>query len=656
MVCGWIGLLVSAGSAGVYGEEPGQGKELLTLSLEQLLEVEVISVAKKSQTIAESPAAITVITRQDIRRSGATHIGELLRLVPGLDVARMNSYDWQISARGNFNGVYPNKLLVLVDGRSVYNLQVSTVFWDVVDLPLADIDRIEVIRGPGGTLWGANAVNGVINIITKSAGETQGGLVDLTGGTHLHQASLRYGGKLGSGTYRTYFKTTHTDNFERGTHPDSRHLNLAGFRFDNEAEAAATRFSLQGQAFVSDAHDTDWETLAAEFARVRGGHVLGKWQRDSGDGSEWMVQAYYDHSWRERASYGVLNQIADLEIQHGLSLGTRHELIWGGGFRYLYSSIPSTSVLLRDPLIREDRLFSAMLQDEIELRPEQLYLILGTKFEHNNYTGFEYQPNLRLRWSPRPGLSLWGALSRAVRTPAQTSTDILADIEVAPAQNPMYPIPLVIALRGNSDIDSEQATVWEMGARGSAGEGTTWDLALFYADYSDVIVRSDRFHTDSANHRLVLFGNYLNGMEVETYGAEVSLDWQCEAWRARLGYSLLEIHSSLSPGVESNFANIESETPARQLFLHAGYTPTPSWDIGFWTRAVSGLGSEAVPTVPAYIMSDLRIARRVRPGLELAFKATNLFDPYHPEYSFSSFYPHVNEIPRGIHVQLRWDL
>ncbi len=653
----WPAFLLSASAFSLAAPATTQLdiNDLLTLSLTELMDVEVTSVGKKSKKIAESAAAVFVISQDDIHRAGVRSVAEALRLAPGLQVDRYSAHSWRISSRGSFNGVYDNKLLVLVDGRSVYNLQLSSTFWDSMDMLLENIERIEVIRGPGGTLWGANAVNGIVNIITKRAQDTQGNLLNAGSGSEDRAfGGLRHGGQLGRETYyRVYGKSAYHAGLEPTRGNDAWHSSQGGFRLDG-GQNTDTRWTVHGDMYQFRENDVSWQTLVPAQATVRGGNLVGLWERSYGEDATLTLQTYYDDQTRHTPNFGVTNRVLDFELQHHWRFRPGHELLWGLGWRWLYSSVPEYSPFNRDPALRRDQLFSAFIQDDLCLVPQTLRLTLGSKFEHDDYTGFNFQPNLRLLWLPRERLTAWAAVSRAVRTPSQMSYEVKAELAIPTVENPFYPIPMHVRLLGNKKIEPETVTAWELGARGEWVGGWSWDITGFYNVYDKLIVRTEMPLVDFNQPWLVLLSNNLNEMEGETYGAEMALDWRRDKWRASLAYTWLKMQMRLYPGTRSASDDIESETAPHRVSLRVGTDLNPRWSLDAWLRYARHMGSSAIGIVPAHTEFDLRLAWHPAKDVEIALTGQNLFDPAHQEYNPDTFNKLVNAIPRGAYLQVRW--
>lgn len=422
-------------------------EDIFTLGILDLMNTKVTTVSRKPQQLANAAAAIHVITQEDIRRSGATSIPEVLRLAPGVQVARIDANKWAISIRG-FNGRFATKLLVLMDGRSVYSPLFSGVFWDLQDTVLADIERIEVIRGPGAALWGANAVNGVINIITKSSAETIGGHVNFGGGTEERSfATARYGMSLSEATnLRVYGKYVDRDaqaDAAGNRAHDNWHTTRGGFRLDSQ-DRDGDLLTFQGDyldgkrgetAQISQlptpldpavSHSVNLENP------VSGGNLLARWQRNLSATSSFSGQLYYDHATLNAFNTRAKTDTFDLDFQHRFACGSKQDIVWGLGFRFGHDEIDNSFTINFLPAERDSQLYSAFVHDEIALVPEYLSLILGSRFEHNRYSGFEIQPNGRLLWTPDPHHTVWASVSRAVRTPSRGEQDILYRQSVIP--------------------------------------------------------------------------------------------------------------------------------------------------------------------------------------------------------------------------------
>ncbi len=665
---GWL-LVILCCRAGEAAQSPPASEpqvDLTELSLEELMDVEVTSVSKRAEPISAAAAAVFVITQEDLRRSGATSIPEALRMVPGVEVARIDASKWAISARG-FNGRFANKLLVLIDGRSVYTPLFSGVFWDVQDTLLEDVDRIEVIRGPGATLWGANAVNGVINIITRSARETQGGLLAAGGGTEEQGfAALRYGGALGeSSSYRVYGKVFDRGSGERltgGAGADDWSMRRAGFRLDSKL-AGGSDWMVEGDLYEGEAGETlTLQSLQAPVPRtvdgeeeVAGGYLLSRWQRALSDTSDLKVQLYYDRTERLAPLIDEERDTFDVELQHGFAPGFRHRLLWGLGYRRTADDIQGMAILSLFPARRTDDLASGFLQDEITLRPDRLWLTLGSKLEHNDYTGFEVQPNLRAVWTPRQHHTLWGAVSRAVRTPSRAEHDLRLDAQViGPGQVFPGAPPAVVTSFGNPDYRSEELIAWELGYRVGLSPGLFFDLATFYNDYDRL--RSTRtgqpFLEVTPTPHLVIPVRIGNDLEGETYGAELAADWRIsKRWRWSAAYSLLVIQLQVPPGGNASALGAEGQSPRHQLFLRSSVDLAREVELDVSLRHVDELPSLEVDR---YTTLDLRLGWRPRPDLELSLVGQNLLEGSHVEAAPEVIPTHPTAVERGVYGKVEW--
>ncbi len=660
-----VGMPLYAGSA---PEEPSI--DLNELSLEELKQVMIVSVSKKPEKLSEAAAAISVITAEDIRRSTAITIPDLLRGVPGLQVGQINANTWAVGSRG-FNHRYANKLLVLIDGRSVYTPMFSGVYWHVQDMLLEDIERIEVIRGPGATLWGANAVNGVINIITKHTADTQGGL--LTAGTGNEEqgfGGFRYGFRLGRKAYgRAYLKYSKRDDFRDAY---SRHGEddwdtlKGGFRFDWEGPGQDV-FTFQGDIYNGDAGERMGRLAAlSEYLDITrydqdfsGGNLLFRWQHTFSDTADTTLQVYYDRtrmhnsfSIGPRSRYTERFDTFDIDFQHRFQLGTRHALVWGVGCRIVRDHFSDTNspIFTFDPGSRTNRLFSAFFQDDITLIPGRLRLVLGTKVEHNDYTGFEVQPSARLLWKLGDRQVIWAAVSRAVRTPSRYEHDSQSmSIGVVPLG-----LPTLLSVEGNRHVDSENLRACELGYRLQVTPALFLDLALFYNVYSDFrSVEPGRFFFASRPQpaHFVFALDVDNGLDARTYGLEVSVDWDPKPWlRLQAAYTYLDIEMHNDRNTFYAFGNPpEDSNPHNQFSLNASVDLrwNLEWDIGL--RYVDDLGD----FVDSYLEMDMRLAWSPVRDFEIALIGRNLFDDHHPEFVVSR--PGgFGEVERSIFGKILW--
>ena len=620
---------------------------LKQLSIEELMNLDVTSVSKQAEPYGRAPAAIQVITQDEIRRSGASSIPEALRLADNLDVAQQNSHDWSISARG-FNTALANKLLVLVDGRTVYTPLFSGVFWNVQDYLLQDLDRIEVISGPGGTLWGANAVNGVINISSKSARDTQGLYLEAGGGGPELKGftGVRYGGTLGSDVYfRAYGKY-----FDRGNEKyadgndasDSWSMRQGGFRIDSYASPGNV-LTVQGDLYGSDVN-----VAAGGEGRTSGGNVLGRWSHVISDDSNTSLQVYYD---RTHLVDPITNQFGtaeiltddldtyDLDFQHHFRLNERNRIAWGLGYRFTHDVVDPAQNLAFVPPTLNRNLYSGFMQDEVMLN-KNLFLTLGTKLEHNDYTGFEWEPSGRLQWNIDADQMLWSAVSRAVRTPSRVDRDIRDP-------NPSTPI-----LAGESGYKSETLIAYELGYRAHLGSRTSASLSTFYNDYDNV-----RSLSYTPNTIVPLF--FANNLAGDTYGAELSMDYQIiDQWRLHGGYDLLRERIHVKSGqYDYNNALNETEDPQQQFSLRSTLDFPRHIELDGGLRWVDKLiaNNNSVPaTVPSYFELDVHLGWRPTPKLEFAVVGQNLLHARHPEYGVVNALPYREDIQRSVYGKVSY--
>ncbi|HTV95214.1 MAG TPA: TonB-dependent receptor [Steroidobacteraceae bacterium] len=652
------------------GADAVSTSSLKSLSVEDLMNIEVTSVSKQPEALRQAASAIQVITSEDIRRSGATTLPEALRLADNLEVAQENAHDWAISARG-FNANLANKLLVLIDGRAVYSPLYGGVLWNVQDYLLEDIDRIEVISGPGGTLWGANAVNGVINIITKSAKDSQGLYAQAAGGNQVEDlAGVRDGAELARNVYlRVYGK--YIDQGDEVTQSgaraeDSWHVGRGGFRMDAQP-APSEDLTLQG-----DVYNGSEDYGAIGDAALSGGNVLGRWTHAAADSSSMSLQAYYDYTYLAQpfaasapapyytgfpaASLTDVLDTADVDFQHHLPLGERHQVIWGLGYRATHEVDEDASVVRFSPPVLDQALYSGFLQDEIMLAPS-VHLILGSKLEHNDYTGWEVEPNTRLRWDLDGRQMLWGAVSRAVRTPSRYDRDLEVPSGLVDAPAP-YQFPTYY-LKGNPDFVSETLIAYETGYRAELTSSLSGSVSLFYNDYNDL--RSTSATATTAYYVFPYPIIFENNLEGETHGLELSATYQLlDWWRLRGGYDLLREDIHVKPGeVDATGAANETADPQQQVALRSSMDLPRAVQLDAALRWVDQLridngptGGPVVGIVPSYFELDSRLAWRVTRRIELSIVGQNLLHPYHVEYGFPS--PSREAIERSVFGKITW--
>ena len=589
-----------------------EGGSLADYSLEQLADVVVTSVARQETRLSEAPASVFVISGAEIRRSGATSLPEALRLAPNLQVARADAHDYAISARG-FGSTLANKLLVLIDGRSVYSPLFSGVFWDTHDVVMADIERIEVISGPGATIWGANAVNGVINIITRSARDTQGNRLVVRGGAEGASGSVRHGGELGNGGhYRAYAKLVRHDDIGREDGSVSGtgwRRQQAGFRADWDGEGRSTTVS-------GDVYDGKLDEIGGQDTRLDGANLVARSLRTLADGSTLRLQAYLDHTRREQTLGAQRLETLDLEAQHNLRAGERHSLAWGGGYRISRDRIRSSpwlSMLDENKTLRWANLF---VQDEIALTGT-LRATAGIKAEHNVYTGVEWLPSARLAWQAGPNALAWAALSRTVRAPSRIDRDLRLAAGAAPGGVPRY------FVEGGPGFESETARVVELGYRAQPAPAISYSATLFHSEY-------DRLRTLELRPRMpAQFENHAKG---RVSGLETWASWQVlRGWRLSGGavFQDVRIRTDEASRDWSRLLGMASNDPKHYWSLRSAHELSADVQLDFALRRVGRLTR---PAVPGYHELDARIAWQARPNLELALVGRNLLHNQHAEF------------------------
>jgi len=607
---------------------------LKKLSIEQLMNLQVTSVSKRPERLSQTASAIQVITQEDIRRSGAASLPEALRLATNLQVAQLDSRQWAISARG-FNGTAANKLLVLIDGRTVYTPLFSGVFWDVQEVPLGDIDRIEVISGPGATLWGANAVNGVINVITKDANDTQGLLLSGGGGTEQHGfGTVRYGAALGSNVRARFYGR----GFDRDAtaFPSGRdaaddwYVGQGGFRMDWEA-SSASRVTLQGDLYDGRIAQDSGGDIA-----VSGRNVIAKWSRTLSERSSLAGHLYYDRTHRDIPGlFGEDLDTYDFDLQHRTRLGDRHEVVWGLGYRNINDRtvIGLDSALAFLPLHVAREWFTGFVQDEIALLPNRFHLTLGTKIEHNDYTGFELQPSGRVNWTLSPSATLWAAVSRAVRAPSRIDREFFA-----PAKPPFF-------LAGGPDFHSEEELAYELGYRHHQ-ESLALSVATFYSRYHGL--RSLEQVNPPTPVPLVIG----NGQDGESYGAELTADYRVtDRWRLRAGYTELRVHVWPNPGsTDASRGATESQIPDRQFLVLSSVDLPAHLGLAAWFRAIDDINNELVP---AYAELNVTLTWHPTSKLDLSLVGQNLLHDQHREFGAATS-PTRRDIQRGVYGAVAW--
>ncbi len=601
----------------------------------------VTSVAKREQRLSDTAAAVYVITQEEMRRAGAYSIPEALRLVPGMQVAKLSSDSWAVSARG-FNGALDNKLLVLIDGRAIYTPVFSGVYWGDQSTAINDIDRIEVIRGPGASIYGANAVNGVINVITKSSEDTQGNMISAATtnkGNGVYEA--RHGGTAGDKAYyRAYSQYIDGSSWNRGR---------GGFRLDGKG-ADNDSYTLQGDAY-GGSQDAKSTILfpAAPFRQsvtstddAYGGNVLGRWSHKIGDGSDLSVQSYVDHYSRQETVADQHVTTADIQLQHSARLNDRNNFVWGAGGRFYYQELVGTfSASVKDRFDTHE-ILSAFAQDEYALVPSKLYVTAGSKLEYNDFTGVEIQPSARVAWHPTTNQTVWGAVSRAVRTPS----NIEEDVSLAALVTPGAP-PTELRLVGNPNQKSEELIAYELGHRIQPTNHLSFDTALFYNDFDKLqTIGTPGTPFTGANGNTIVPYMVNNLGSGHVYGAEFASNWNVtDNWQLSGSYTYLRMNLDVKPGTAATLESTEKLAPRNQFSVQSYYNIN---DAVHWDNMLYFVDNLSAP-VNSYVRYDTRIAWLIRPGLEVSLIGRNLIDP-HVEFPSSS----AGEIDRSLIGQLLW--
>ncbi len=642
--------------------------DLSQASLEDLMNIEVTSVSKKEQKMSQAAAAIFVITQEDILRSGATNIPDLLRMVPGMDVSQINANSWAISARG-FNDQFSNKLLVLIDGRAVYTPLLGGVNWDTQDVPLEDIDRIEVIRGPGATVWGANAVNGVINVVTKRAEATQGALLTAGGGTDGEaRGTVQYGGTIrGNTSYRIFTDYLNHNSFPAvggGSGDDEWHLLHSGFRADT---SLSTRDSLtvQGDLYSGEEGATIIHIFSVAppvagnldvLNGLSGGNVLGRWSHTLSERSDTTFQFYFDDYERTGPESHEDRSTVDFDFSHHWAWGSRQDVIWGAGYRRTWDQDIGTIDQSFNPPNAELQLFTFFVQDTVTLLPDRLLLTAGTKVENSYFTGFGIEPSVRLAWTFWNRMTFWSAVSRAERSPDQRDVGLDAALAVFPEPESLA-TPVEVVLYGNPQFQSEHVLAYEAGFRAQLQKRLSIDVSAFFNRYDHLQTLEPQpavFATSPAPARLVMpivFGNLMYGT---TEGGELSANLKVtDCWTLSPGYAFLEMHlhtdpSSLDTG---SVAENEGSSPQHQAQLrsHLDLWRGLSWDASAYF--VSAL---PVQSVPSYARLDTQLRWKFAESAEVSLVGQNLLQNDHLESMDQLTLVNSSLIQRGAYAKFTW--
>ncbi len=642
-----------------------QHTDLTNQSLEDLMNVRVTSVAKKEQKLSQTASAIFVITSEDIRRSGATNIPDLLRMVPGMDVAQINGNAWAISARG-LNDRFSNELLVMMDGRSVYTQTFGGVLWDVLDVPLEDIERIEVIRGPGGSVWGANAVNGIINIIRKKASDTRGGMI-VGGGGNLEQGfgTVQYGGSVGSNTdyriYTKYLNQSSMTSLSGRNGGDGWHLLRGGFRTDSKL---STKDTLTIQGDIYSGQEGNPTTFLAMITSpepqanvgqtpLSGGYLQGIWNHVESPHADTTLQVSYDRYKRDDSLRETRTTFA-ADFQSHIGWGARHDVVWGASYRFSASETNGSLAFSLIPPNGSTQILGAFIQDEITVVPNRVFLTLGTKLEHDYYSGINLAPSARIAWTMSDRQMLWAAISHADRIPAATDTSVRLNLGGFTAPDGT---PTAISIFGNRNFKDEELIATEMGYRTAPLDNLWIDFAAYYNDYykqQTVEPLAPFFeNTPSPPHEVMPF-TYENLMHGEAHGFELAVNWKAKnPWTLSSGYSFERIHMHLKPTSQDvgSIVDAEGKTPHNSINFRSHLDLSHRFSLDASAYFVGGLGAEQVPS---YTRLDTGLTWQRNEKFSISLVGQNLLKNRHIEFEDSAQDAESTQLKRSAYARLSW--
>lgn len=619
--------LAAAGAVPAFAAIPSP-QELKRLSLEELMQVEVYSASRRREPTQTSPSAIFVLTNEDLRRARVTSVPEALRLVPGVQVGRVDANKWAVSMRG-FNSREANKLLVLIDGRTIYDPLFSGVLWEAQDVMLEDVDRIEVIRGAGGTLWGANAFNGVINIITRHSSDTLGGLASVTAGDEQrYDAALRYGWEPTQGqAARVYVKALERDT---GYHPvfeprDDSKSALGGFRWDIGSESSS-RLRISAELSSATAGIREDPNFSQDIEHDAG-HLTLSWNHAFSGTNSLRVTGYYQSASYESVNLDQDRDTWDLEVQQTVQIGSAHALVWGGGYRdmrdHVRSGFPGFIDIL--PVRRHDELVNLFVQDTIALIPDTLHLVAGIKYESTDYADAEWLPNLRLSWTPDGRQTWWAAVSEAMRVPSRLEADLT----------------FLGTIRIGDEFAAEKVRAYETGYRRLINDRVWIDAAAFYNDY-------DELRTSEQN------GTLRNFMDGHTYGVEIALRLQPhELWRIDAAYTYLRMSLDVDPiSTSTEERYVEGLSPRNGASLRNAIDLPNGLELDATLRYVDELPAL---DYPSYTELDLAVTWKPIESLELSLIGQNLLDSHHPEQTLAFTATGIpSEVERSFFGRVIW--
>jgi iron complex outermembrane recepter protein len=656
-------LMLTLGAAPLASGQsaPGAPTDLALASLEDLMNIEITSASRKEQRAEDVSAAVYVITHEDIRRSGMTTVPDLLRLVPGVQVAQINANKWAVSVRG-FNSLYSTKLLVLVDGRSIYNPLFSTVLWDTEDLMLDDIDRIEVIRGPGASVWGANAVNGVINILTRHSSDTRGLLAQAGADTLAgSSAAVRYGGAAGTGTYRVYTQmSSHGDSTftSGGTANDHWRSATSGFRGDWASGANATQ--LQGSVTLGEQRPL-WISLepsvapgtpSAIVSETQGGDVLGRWTHARDSGASLQLQTFLDVAHRKEAIGEYHRQTVDLDTTYHATPHRRHDVVIGGGYRFIAEAMDGGNGYSYTPDRARETLLNAFAQDEIAMANRRVGLTLGAKLENDTFAGTSFQPTARVRWNVTPSQRIWAGVSRALRTPSLIDRGL--SVQFPPVTQPDG-MSLVYVTIGNPKVDDEQLLDAEAGYRLDINARAAIDVAGFVGRYDGLMTYEPQSPTVSLLRglpRVTVVTQFTNTLQATTSGVELAGRVRLtDAWQIDGALSTFHLTGDASASHDPNAASYDGHAPAYQWRGHSAFSLGPRAQADVLLFYVGALGQVGTP---AYTRADARVEWKLTRQLSAVAQGQNLFNRVHAEFNGNDTNIIATQVPRSAGLHLAW--
>lgn len=647
-------------------------KDLTNTSIEDLMDIEVTSASKKQQKLSRVAAAMFVITQEDIRRSGATNIPDLLRMVPGLDVAQINGSTWAIGSRG-FNSQFSNKLLLLVDGRSAYSPTFSGVFWDTLDLPLEDIERIEVIRGPGGSIWGVNAVTGVINIFTKRASDTPGTLLE-AGGGNIQQGfgTAQFGGKIGRHSdfrvYSKYFNDSAQLELNGKSGADGWRRLREGFRTDSTFSEKDS-LTLEGDISTGREGELGFKLPAvtapgfiavSEEISLADGSLEGVWNHKFSAKSTSSLQLSYDQHRRDDPLNPEKRDTFDLDFRHNFRASERQEIVWGLGYRATFDDIGGSLTVAMAPAKRSLQLVNSFVQDEIAVVPARFYVTAGSKLEHNDYTGFEWMPSVRATWTPGDRHMFWGAVSRALRAPSRNDTNLVLNIGEFSGPGGT---PTLLRLLGNPNFKDERLISYEAGYRAAIAKRLSIDVAAYYNDWNNAQTTEPStsfFETTPAPPHEVQTLTYENLLYGEAHGIEIAASWRCSEWcSVNAGFTLTNehLHTRTNSADTLTLPFVEGGAPDHmaQLRSHIKLHRGLEWDAAaYYVDPLEDLGAAGNVRIPAYTRLDTNLTWKPREQLSVSVVGQNLLKDHHMEFEDINGSMQSGQIKRSGYIKVTW--